>query len=193
MKENDFGALGENKESWVVFSNSANLESRATVVRLTQHAVIFEVYSPTVVVRTSEVLEDFKVYIRDAIAYAGRGVVSNLVNTGSMLLCEVTLGDAWVNTEIVAQEVVPGNSEKAFVGFLDEWQKYYRILPEYKVSIADIQTFLCELRLWLDQVELGIRSNPSADRGKLERAIAEELGVYTTAAITTLFEKFEKV
>jgi extracellular factor (EF) 3-hydroxypalmitic acid methyl ester biosynthesis protein len=179
--------------SWVVFANNLGLETRASLLRLTQHAVIFEIYSPSALVRMSEVLADFKVFIRDSLAYNGRAVVSNLVNTGSMLVCEVTLGEAWVNTEVIAEQIVPGRYQAAFDGFLGEWQKYYSILPEYKVSIADIQTFFCELRLWLDQVELGVRSNPSADRLQLEKSIAEELGAFTTPAITTLFEKFEQV
>ena len=38
--------------------------------------------------------------------------------------------------------------------FLSEWQKLYKLSPEFKVVIADMQTFLHDLRLWLDQVEM---------------------------------------
>src|SRR5437868_9353873 len=100
--------------SWVVFVNNLGLETRASLLRLTQHAVVFEIYSPAALVRMSEVLGDFKVFIRDALAYSGRAVVSNLVNTGSMLVCEVTLGEAWVNTEILAEQIVPGRYQAAF-------------------------------------------------------------------------------
>ena len=48
--------------------------------------------------------------------------------------------------------------------FLRHWQRLYRVLPEFKVVVADMQTFLTDLRLWLDQVELEIRSTPSGSR-----------------------------
>src|ERR1041385_494231 len=88
--------------SWVVFTNNLGLETRATMLRLTQHAVVFEIYSPATVLRMSQILEDFKLYIGEAVAYAGRAIVSNVVSTGAVLVAEVTLGEAWVNTEILA-------------------------------------------------------------------------------------------
>jgi extracellular factor (EF) 3-hydroxypalmitic acid methyl ester biosynthesis protein len=78
-----------------------------------------------------------------------------------------------------------------FDTFLRQWQKIYKISPEYKVVIADLQTFLMDLRLWLEQVELGIRSLPSADRFQAERDAAEELQQSTTPALSYFFEKFE--
>ena len=56
-----------------------------------------------------------------------------------------------------------------------------------------MHTFLADLRLWLDQIELGIRSCPAGDRIRMEHAIADELGHETSAALTELFEKFEQV
>src|SRR5262249_4825494 len=69
----------------------------------------------------------------------------------------------------------------------------YRILPEYKAVIADMQTFLADLRLWLDQAELGIRSMPTGDRQQMEHELALQLGERTTRALGDLFEKFESV
>ena len=57
---------------------------------------------------------------------------------------------------------------------MHEWQKLYKVGSDYKLLVADMQSFFMDLRLWLDQVELGIRSSPSADRLRLERELAEE-------------------
>ena len=51
-----------------------------------------------------------------------------------------------------------------FRAFLARWQKFYKVLPEYKLAVADFHSFLKELQLWLDQVELGIRGLPGGDR-----------------------------
>jgi len=41
---------------------------------------------------------------------------------------------------------------KEFKAFIHEWQQLYKVAPEFKVVVADIQTFLTDLRLWLEQV-----------------------------------------
>jgi extracellular factor (EF) 3-hydroxypalmitic acid methyl ester biosynthesis protein len=77
--------------------------------------------------------------------------------------------------------------------FLAEWQKLYRVLPEYKVVVADLQTFLAEVRLWLEQVELGIRGLPAGDRISLEREVAQRLEPQVVPPIVSLFDRFEAV
>ena len=59
--------------------------------------------------------------------------------------------------------------------------------------IGDLQKFLTDLRLWLEQVELGIRSSPSADRAALERSIVDDLAPSVVRAIDTFIERFEAI
>ena len=47
----------------------------------------------------------------------------------------------------------------AFDGFLDHWRKYYQVRPEFKVVVADVQTLLSDLDLWLAQLELGLTAS----------------------------------
>ncbi len=54
-----------------------------------------------------------------------------------------------------------------------------------------MQTFLTDLRLWCEQVELGIRSSPSGDRLGLEQELGAGLGRATEPVLTSLFEQFE--
>jgi extracellular factor (EF) 3-hydroxypalmitic acid methyl ester biosynthesis protein len=75
--------------------------------------------------------------------------------------------------------------------FIHAWQKCYKVIPEYKVLAADMQTFLTDLRLWVEQIELGIRSSPSGDRGQIEREVSLEIAHSAFPALDTLFEKFE--
>jgi extracellular factor (EF) 3-hydroxypalmitic acid methyl ester biosynthesis protein len=182
---------GELKDTLVVGQTSQGTEVHATLLRLTRYLAVFEVYNPGFVLRASEVLTDFKIVINDRTVYAGRAVISNLLNAGTVLVCEATLGDSWVDPDMF----LPADSRKGiragFGEFLQEWQKIYRVRPEFKVIVADMQTFLTDLRLWLEQVELGIRSSPSGDRLSMEHEIATELGQSTSPALSSLFEKFE--
>jgi extracellular factor (EF) 3-hydroxypalmitic acid methyl ester biosynthesis protein len=161
---------------------------RASVLSLTRYAAAVEVYSIETVIKTSEVLEDFKIHIDYKTAYSGRAVVRNVVNTGTLTVCSVALEDHSFDVEFFTTLSQKGQLRAGFDDLVGQWQRVCRVLPEFKVAVADIQTFLTEMRLWLEQVELGIRSSPSADRVKLEREVTQELGQSTTPAITSLFD-----
>src|SRR5438105_3400123 len=181
----------ETRETLVFFENSQGLELQGTPLKLTRFLVAFEVYSPAGVLRMSEVLSNFKILINDRAVYSGRAVVSSLVNIGTLLVCEVKLEESWLDVESFVPNLEAKGLRAGFGNFLSQWHKIYKILPEYKSVLADMQTFLADLRIWLDQVELGIRSQPSGNRLQLEQELAQELGEVTTPALGVLFENFE--
>ena len=77
--------------------------------------------------------------------------------------------------------------------FLRHWQRLYRVLPEFKVVVADMQTFLTDLRLWLEQVELEIRSAPSGNRLEMEQRAVQEIGRAMVPAFDAMHERLESV
>jgi len=179
------------KESLAVFETSQGVEIRANLLRFTRNSAFFEIYSPISVLQTSEVLSEFRIILNDRTLYSGRAVVRNLLNTGSGTVCETILDDAWVDLELAQATSSPDQLGGRFELFLAEWQKYYRVLPEFKSVIADFQIFLTDLRLWLEQVELGIRGSPSADRLELEREIVTALAKQVVRALDAFIERFE--
>jgi extracellular factor (EF) 3-hydroxypalmitic acid methyl ester biosynthesis protein len=182
------------KESLVTFQTSEGLAMQGKPVRVTRHAVVFEWYNPGAATRLSEVLSEFKIVLRDRPVYSGRAVVRNVVDAGLNVMCEATLNEAYwtdVNPASVSQR--DGQLAGEFKAFLDEWQKLYKVLPDYKVVIADMQTFLADLRIWLEQVEVGIRSTPSGSRVQLEQAVTHELTQVVIPPVNELFEKFEAI
>ena len=152
------------KDSLAVFRTSQGVEVRANLLRFTRHEVALEIYSSGTILQTSEVLSDFRILRQDRTLYSGRAIVRNLLNTGLVLVCEATLEDAWLDVDFTLVAGTDGKLRGQFDEFLQEWQKLYRVRPEYKVVVADLQTFLTDVRLWLEQVELGIRSAPAGDR-----------------------------
>jgi extracellular factor (EF) 3-hydroxypalmitic acid methyl ester biosynthesis protein len=182
------------KESWVLFHNSQGSEIRATPLHVARHVAAFEVYAADTVLQLSEVLADFNIVYQDRTVYSGRAVIRNLISTGLMVVCEVALDDGWRDVDFVIAAGDPDSKLcTAFRGFVQEWQKLYRVFPEFKVAVADIQTFLIDLRLWIEQVELGIRSSPQLGRARQERAVIDELSPQINPAIDDLFEKFETI
>jgi len=138
-------------------------------------------------------MEDFKVIIHERTIYAGRAVVTTLVNTGTMLVCEVKLEEAAFLVASFAPGTEPAALHEGFEDFLRHWQRLYRVLPDFKVVVADMQTFLTDLRLWLDQVELEIRSAPSGSRIDMEQRAVREIGRDMVPAFNAMHERLEQV
>ncbi len=95
--------------------------------------------------------------------------------------------------EPAVPKILKPDLRQEFKGFFQEWQKTYLVSPEYKVAVADLQSFLNDLRTWLDRVETETRSLPAAERARLETKMVEELREPVLAVLTGLFGRFEIV
>jgi len=180
------------RDSIIVCRTSQGYEVRATPLRITRHVVAFEVYNPYSILQLSELLQEFRIVVNDRLIYSGRATVSNLVNTGVMLVCEATLDEAWLDVDLFALVTQPKKLQADFSDFFKEWEKIHAILPQYKIVVADMQNYFIDLRRWLDQVEFGIRSSPSHDHSKIEQEVIHELVPNILPSINSLFARFEK-
>jgi len=176
--------------SQVTCENSQGLQITGSIIQLGPHEVIFEVYSPLAVIQASEVLREFKIQLGDRTAYSGRAVVKNLVHTGLKAVCAAALDDG-LQLRFSAAELQPGRMHSLFKEHLIEWHKLCLVRPEYKLHLADMESFFVELRMWLDQLELSSRGAPSANGRQIEDDMASALGAAILPTIDSLFEKFE--
>lgn len=181
----------ELKDTLVVCQTHQGNQIRATTVRLTRHLAIFEVYSPFPLLQLSEVLNDFRILLSERVIYSGRAVVSNLISTGGVAVCEVHLEDSWVDFDSITAN---GSStlQGKFLEFMRSAQQSFHILPEFKLVVADMQIFLQDIRRWLDQVELGILAQPSGSRQQLEQQVIADAQQPILPMLALLFEKFEE-
>ena len=136
--------------------------------------------------------QKFEIILRGLLVYSGPALVRNLVDAGSQVVCEATLDEAqWTDLNQVLALQQEGRILREFESFLQDWQKFYTVSPEFKIVIADMQTFLYDLRLWLGQVELGIQALPADEQKKREQQILEEVGRLFVPAFDVLHEKLE--
>ncbi len=181
-------------DSIVVCENSQGATVRGTLLRMTRYTVSFEVYNPYSILQLSEVLSSFRIIVSGKILYSGRGIVSNMVNTGIVLVCEASLNeDNWLDVDLLSPANQVERLASDFEGLLNEWSKIERVTPEMKVIVSDMQTLLTDMRRWLEQVELAIRSSVSAERNKLELAIIERLNSLIIPVTKDIFERFEQI
>ncbi len=181
-------------DSIIVCENSQGTPVRGTLLRMTRYSVSFEVYNPYSILQLSEVLSDFRILVSGKILYSGRAIVSNMVNTGIVLVCEAILDEEnWLEIDFLSPSGQVERLADDFQRLLGEWEKVEQITPKLKVIVSDMQTLLSDMRRWLEQVELAVRSSPPPDRTKIELSIIEKLNALIMPVTQDLFERFESI
>jgi len=180
-------------ESFIVCKNSQGSPVRGVCLRMTRYVVSFEVYNPFSILQISEVLTDFQIFIRNRVSYSGRAVVSAMVNTGTVLVCEATLEEDWLDIDLLETGAGPLQIKNEYLDFFQEWEKVQIVSPEFKLLVADMHTFLTDLHRWMEQVEFSLRQRDKQQSQNREVEVIHELSDLIVPTVQELFDKFESV
>ena len=178
-------------DSTVLCENSQGLELHATLLRVSRFQAAFEVYGPPGILRTSEVLPSLRIVVQGRSVYSGRAVVSSLIQLGAVGVCEAALEEAGLDLSLTSPVSDPQALQAGFGIFMRDWGRNYRVHSEFKVVMADMQSFFLDLRLWLERLELAVRSQPTGGRLQMERDVLEEVQKPVLPAVAPVLEKFE--
>ncbi len=154
--------------------NSQGHELSASILRVHRYTVSFEIYNPFCSLQLSEVLRNFSIHMNGQLVYMGEAVVSSIVNTGAVLICEATLSNGWRELDFLAS-AQRGELVSQFDEFVDDWKKAHHVSADFKLNVADMQNMMIGLRRWLEQVDLGIQSTGTEDVEALERSVISEI------------------
>jgi len=77
-------------------------------------------------------------------------VVSNLVNTGLMLIVSVTLVDSWLDQIDLHGD--PQALRQEAEAFVDAWESAQGLRDEFRVAIGRLRAFFAEMSKWLEQM-----------------------------------------
>ena len=141
-------------QSFVSFRNSQGELSRGTLLKLENATVVFEVYNPYSIVQLSEVLQELSIRRADVLAYKGRAVVTNLVNTGLMLIVSANLLDPWTTIPDLREDVA--QIRKDAERFVVDAAASVKIRYGYRVAVGELRSFLSDLNRWLEEVEVAL-------------------------------------
>lgn len=172
--------------------NSQGSELTANLLHLKRYSAVFEVYNPYSILQLSEVLTDFRILAGKRLLYHGKAVVSNLLNTGIVLVCEVTLEDGWVEVDFLSG-VSGGDLGGEFVGYMKEWKKANKVENPFKLVVADMANQLTGVQHWLAGVDVGIRTTVTRSRDELEREIFDKVESRVIGEVLPTMESFEAV
>ncbi|MBU6338386.1 MAG: class I SAM-dependent methyltransferase [Rickettsiales bacterium] len=164
----------------VVFKNSQGLKARGTLLKLSQNYIVFEVYNPYSIVQLSEVLNELTITRAEKQIYCGKAIVTNIVNTGIILIVSATLSDVyWKSTvDIDSQEDI----QKEIKFLIDSFDLTQKISPEFRLNILSIRSFLSDIKNWLEKLE------PS-----LEKANIEISSDFMLTNFSSLFKKADQL
>jgi len=175
----------------VVFKNSQQLEFRGPLIRLSRAKATFEVQTPAVTLQASETLPEFKILADGASIYSGPAVVRQSVDAGASGVCSVDLEQSSFDQTLVELLSSDKYVQQRWESFISEWGSVYRIRQEFKVVLADIQTYLVDLRLCLERFEVGLSALPASERMEREQQILDRFTPNVNQALDELFERFE--
>ena len=123
--------------------------------------------------------------------YQGEAVVAGLVNTGILLVCEATLGNAWLDVDFLSDREGREPLADQFDVFVQDWKRAHEVDSSFKLTVANMQNLLIGLQRWTEQIDLGIRATASVDRPTLEREVIGQLQGRVLEEIRPVMESFE--
>ncbi len=154
----------ESSQSVITCRNSQGTELTANLLRIKRYSVVFEVYNPYSILQLSEVLSDFRIMASRRLLYHGKAVVSNLLNTGIVLVCEAMLDEGWVEVDflssVTGSSTPSGSSDLCgqFGNFMGEWKSANKVQDPFKLVVADLASMFSGVQHWLTGVDVGIRT-----------------------------------
>jgi len=185
-------------QSVITCRNSQGTELTANLLRLQRYSVVFEVYNPYSILQLSEVLADFRIMAARRLLYHGQAVVSNLLNTGIVLVCEAMLDEGWVELDFLSG-VTGGGPDRGidlstqFGSFMDEWKSANRVHDPYKLVVSDLASTLGGVRQWLAGIDVGIRTTVTRRRDELEEEIFSGIQDRVVNEVLPSMQRFEEV
>lgn len=190
----------ESSQSVIICRNSQGIELTANLLRIKRYSVVFEVYNPYSILQLSEVLSDFRIMASRRLLYHGKAVVSNLLNTGIVLVCEAMLDEGWVEVDFLTAvggqaggAAVGGDLATQFISFMNEWKSANHVQAPFKLVVSNMASMLNGVQHWLTAVDVGIRTTVTRRREDLEQEIFSSVQDRVVEEVLPAMQRFEEV
>ena len=180
------------RDGHVTGRTTQGTDIQGNLLHVSHYEAVAELFDLSATLQISEVLDDFEILFDDKVVYRGRGIIKNLINTGLATHCVVTLEEGWINLEL-EESTQADEIGIQYQSFVKSWRENYQIDPEYKVAVADIQTYLVQLRSWLEKLELTLTANSDPESATRQRHALLTLEKVCLPDLQILFENFERI
>ncbi|NLF70224.1 MAG: hypothetical protein GX575_14390 [Candidatus Anammoximicrobium sp.] len=160
-----------------------------TIVGLSRYAVVFEMYHIGTVDRQSVVLPEVLIRRGEAEIYSGRATVTDIVNTGYVLVVSADLMDPWSEQT----GIYPGDQPHAeLAGFVDEWRDdQQHVEPGFRLVVAKLRDLLAGLQPWIERCERMLGLQASCVSPHAVQQFREESWAAVHPALGELLDRFD--
>jgi extracellular factor (EF) 3-hydroxypalmitic acid methyl ester biosynthesis protein len=180
------------RENSVRFKTADGIQRHGQIIRVLPEAAFFEVYDPTLVLRLSEVLQDFQIVFHGRMTCNSRAVVRGTVVSGFKTTCEVSLkNSSWSGLNLFPLMPEKMDMEGRFREFMENWQQQYKISPAFKNAAVEMLSFFNDAHIWLNQLEMEIRQLPVHHQEAAEKKALQQLLPHFIRSTASINEKFE--
>lgn len=187
------GELTITTQCVITCRNSQGIALTANLLRIKRYSVVFELYNPYSILQLSEVLSEFRIMASRRVVFDGKAVVSSLLHTGIVLVCEVALDDGWVEVDFLSNAGGSGDLASQFHEFMNEWKTGNQVQDPFKLTVADMSGTLSGIQQWMTSVDAGIRSTVTRRRDELEREVFGGVEQRIFEEVMPTMEKFEQI
>ena len=175
----------------VKFVSGRGHRVEARIKELRSDSIAFELLSSENILQLSEVLREVEVLVGGKLAYKGELSVVGFVPLGVMVVCEARTSGQWILDSFGSDDFLENIVEK-----LEKhtacWVKDHEVKSQFRVAVADLETYLAGLECWCEQVECGTLSK-RADAKEQEEKILQKLGPIVSREIKSHFAEYEYV
>lgn len=175
-------------KNWISVKPNGQGEITGQLLKFQPQTGVFRCVQANPTLRAGARVEDVQFELGEGSRYAGPIRIEEVVDTGLGCICSFS-----VQGELSAERA-GGSSDSAsrcrdLDGWLDAWRLSNRVLPGYRLLIADTASLFGSLSDWLLTEEQPLRGEPDREEAAL-RHRAEELGPNVSAAIDSVWEEF---
>src|SRR5688572_1941735 len=186
--------MGTTVESVVMFRDNRGSESSGTLIHLTPHVAVFEVYGPRPFVNLRELLKGVRILRSGKPIYMGTVEVSGIAPTGQTAIVSANLVDPWdkhaYNVDVALRPSTHDRFDAEARAFVAKWEGQGRRLPAYQLAVGNVREFLLGMSRWVASLDIEIDDeNPAEAQAVRDMARAIDAVVYPK--LKGVFDAFE--
>ncbi len=182
------------KENYIETTTPKAVPFRANILRLNPRAIVCEIFAPKLDLQVGDVLTNCKIVLGSPSYFIGKAVVTELVNTGILLVAELALEKEWqrpAEEAPVAASSAPADVESIASAVSAELTDLLsEIDTPFRDAVDQFDLLLQEIKNTLERFELRLRPTKGAQRARAEQAVIDSLSSHVIPAMSRLSDRF---
>ncbi|MFV1994496.1 MAG: response regulator [Verrucomicrobiales bacterium] len=180
------------KENYIECRSPLGAHFRANILRLNPRSLVCEIFSPELDLQVGDIVTECRMELGNSAFRVGAATVKELVDTGILLICELSFREAWFelgdNGEAPAESNGASGESDASSGDLSS-----RIDRPFKKIVSALDGLLEEMGSIMGQFDERLKASDVRRRDRMEQHLIRTLCAKVTPAMNRLSTRFEEI